>query len=382
MASLARSLGRSASFLARRGPFIAPIRRFSATPLSFMPEDPPARDSPKDPRPEDLPPMPEYSPDLLSAEDRARYDALTPGQRHRFDEVNRRIVADYNDPVKRAAMFSELDQQAQDIDREAPVRFVDQRMRSPGLWAEDEPDEFSHVEDGDDDFNDDEMTTVAHAQLEEHREIREYTRIAAWDMPLLSELAQPFTLPPESHILRFRYTTYMGEQHPAEPKVVVELSSKDLTPKYLTEAQRQTFLKLVGVRYNPQTDIVRMSCEKFHHRAQNKRYLGDTIKALIKEAKEGDSFTDVPLDVRHHKPKVSHRFPESWVMTPERKKQLEARRAERQRQEQEQVDGNRVVLQASRTLPSLNPALNAKATEDREKVAVKVGVKAQRKRVR
>ncbi|PYI12271.1 37S ribosomal protein Rsm24 [Aspergillus sclerotiicarbonarius CBS 121057] len=382
MASLAWSLGRSASFLARRGPLIAPVRRFSATPLSFMPEDPPVPDPPKDPRPEDLPPVAEYSPDLLSAEDRARYNMLSPEERQEFDEENRLLVAEYNDPRKRAAMFSELDQQALDIDREAPVRFVDQRLKTPGLWAEDEPDEFSLVEDEDEDFNDDEMTSMAYAQLEEHRDIREYTRIAAWDMPLLSQLAQPFTLPHESHILRFRYTTYMGEQHPAEPKVVVELSSKDLTPKYLTEAQRQTFLKLVGVRYNPQTDIVRMSCEKFSLRAQNKRYLGDTIKALIKEAKEGDSFADVGLDVRHHKPKVSHRFPESWAMTPERKKQLEARRAERQRQQQELVDGNKVVLQAALTLPSLNPALNAKATEEREKVAVKVGARAQKKRVR
>jgi small subunit ribosomal protein S35 len=82
----------------------------------------------------------------------------------------------------------------------------------------------------------------------------------------------------------------MGEQHPAEPKVVMELASQDLTPKYLTEAQRQTFLKLAGTRYNPQTDIVRMSSEKYGSRAQNKRYLADLVNSLIKEAKEGDSF--------------------------------------------------------------------------------------------
>jgi small subunit ribosomal protein S35 len=177
----------------------------------------------------------------------------------------------------------------------------------------------------------------------------------------------------------------MGEQHPAEGKVVVELSSKDLAPKYLSEAQRQTFLKLVGPRYNPDTDIVRMSCEKFETRAQNKRYLGDLINTLIKEAKEGDAFTDVPLDLRHHKPKTKLQFPESWKLTEERKKQIEARRAERKRQEQERaavVDGKTVITEAAKILPALNPALRAKATEEREKVAVRVTGKAQKKRLR
>lgn len=197
------------------------------------------------------------------------------------------------------------------------------------------------------------------------------------------DLAKPFTLPPETHILRFRYTTYMGEQHPAEPKVVVELSTKDLTPKYLTEAQRQTFIKLVGPRYNPDTDIVRMSCERFNNRAQNKRYLGDVVNALVKEAKEGDSYADVPLDLRHHKPKRQLRFPEEWIMTETRKKQLKARRAERERAQQEKkviVDGRAVFAEAARTLPALNPALKAQAAGEKEKVAVKVGAKAKKLR--
>lgn len=191
-------------------------------------------------------------------------------------------------------------------------------------------------------------------------------------------MAKPFTLPPETHILRFRYTTYMGEQHPAEHKVVVELASRDLTPKYLTEAQRQTFLKLVGTRYNPQTDIVRMSCEKFESRAQNKRYLADIVNALVKEANEGDAFADVPLDLRHHKPKIRAQFPESWKMSEERRQQLAARRAERINAEKERakiVDGNEVVFHAVQTLPEFNPALKAQAAAERERVAVKVGAR-------
>jgi small subunit ribosomal protein S35 len=46
------------------------------------------------------------------------------------------------------------------------------------------------VEDADDDFHDDEITSMAHAEVELHREIREYARIAAWDMPLLTSKFQ------------------------------------------------------------------------------------------------------------------------------------------------------------------------------------------------
>lgn len=124
-----------------------------------------------------------------------------------------------------------------------------------------------------------------------------------------------------------------------------------------------------------------MSCEKFGSRAQNKRYLGDQINLLIKEAREGDSFADIPLDLRHHKPKTSTHFPSDWKMTEPRKKALDARREARSLREQKRpvkVDGNAVVAEAVKSLPSLNPALVA----EKEKVAVKVGAKPTKRRVR
>lgn len=54
----------------------------------------------------------------------------------------------------------------------------------PDLMMEDPEDE------GDD------ITSTAHGELEQHREIREYTRIAAWEMPLLS---RTFEVPPLSY---------------------------------------------------------------------------------------------------------------------------------------------------------------------------------------
>lgn len=83
--------------------------------------------------------------------------------------------------------------------------------------------------------------------------------------------------------LRFRYTSYMGEQHPAEKKVVVEFTTADMPN--LTPIQREKLKKLVGVRYNPMTDIVKMSCESYETQAQNKRYLGNVIDNLLIEAR-------------------------------------------------------------------------------------------------
>lgn len=75
----------------------------------------------------------------------------------------------------------------------------------------------------------------------------------------------------------------MGEEHPAEKKVVVEFCTEDM--RDLTAVQRDKLKKLAGVRYNPETDIVKMSCEMFETQAQNKRYLGDLVDTLVKEAK-------------------------------------------------------------------------------------------------
>ncbi len=96
-------------------------------------------------------------------------------------------------------------------------------------------------------------------------------------------MAKPFVPPTADMPLRFRYTTYMGEQHPAEKKVVLEFTTADMPN--LTKIQREKLMKLAGVRYNPETDIVKMSCEMFETQAQNKRYLGDVVDDLLKEAR-------------------------------------------------------------------------------------------------
>lgn len=192
-----------------------------------------------------------------------------------------------------------------------------------------------------------EISSTAHAELEQHRELREMVRLAAWEMPLLAQLSQPFEAPKATELpLRWRYTTYFGEPHPASRKVVVEFTVSNLG---LSAAAALKLKKLAGARYNPQKDVVRMNCESFETQAQNKRFLGQTIDKLIAEAKDtkGDSFEDIPLDLRHHKVKKRMVFPEHWKLTPERREALEAKRRTLLLEEGKRVEQDRVVSGAA-----------------------------------
>ncbi|KAI1211739.1 mitochondrial ribosomal protein [Annulohypoxylon truncatum] len=196
------------------------------------------------------------------------------------------------------------------------------RNLSKTFWhtEEDDPDLITD-ERNEDTFDEDDIMGLAHGKLEEFREYREYARIAAWEMPLLSKLARPFEPPTTEEPLRFRYTSYMGEFHPAESKVVVEFSPRDLP---LNDAQQLKIKKLLGPRYNPETDVAKISCEQFEHQAQNKRYLGDLVEKLIARAKDSsDMFEDIPLDTRHHTCKTKPKFPREWRMSEDRRKFLE-----------------------------------------------------------
>ncbi len=206
-----------------------------------------------------------------------------------------------------------------------------------------------------------ELSTHAHRELEQHRELREMVRLAAWEMPLLSSLSKPFEPPKQNQILRWRYTSYMGENHPAARKVVVELQPSRI-PR-LEKEQLSKLLKIAGARYKGDESghgILKMSCESFETQAQNKRYLAETIMTLIAEAKDpnADDFADLPLDQRHAKTKIRHHFPEEWVLTPERKKELEARR-------------RRAVLDDGRKVEQGALISGLKAIEDARKIVVK-----------
>jgi small subunit ribosomal protein S35 len=113
----------------------------------------------------------------------------------------------------------------------------------------------------------------------------------------------------------------MGDSHPSENKVVVQFAPDDLK---LTDVQTSKLKKIAGARYNPETEMIKMSSNSFQHSAQNKAYLSNLIDDLIAAAKDPkDTFEDIPLDTRHHTFKSKPKFPKEWLLTAERKRELE-----------------------------------------------------------
>ncbi|KAJ3498513.1 hypothetical protein NLG97_g1064 [Lecanicillium saksenae] len=278
--------------------------------------------------------------------DKAFMDRATPEGLQQLDELAKRnghtsIEAYLDDKLRHTPGFALEDR-----------LFTDELVRDDSggkpdrkaFWFdEDDPDTFTEEHD---EFNEDDMMSMAHNKLDEVREMRHYTRLAVWEMPLLSKLAKPFEAPKADQVLRWRYTTYMGESHPAESKVVVQFAPQDLG---LTDVQTNKLRKLVGARLDPKTDVVKMSCGRYEHQAQNKQYLQQLVNTLITEAKDPkDTFEDVALDTRHYfrahkagKPKP--KFPREWRMTEGRQKQLTEERARIALGEAQRLDKGLVV---------------------------------------
>jgi small subunit ribosomal protein S35 len=61
----------------------------------------------------------------------------------------------------------------------------------PGFWAEGQPELGP-----DEDFFGDDITSHGHGELEQHRELREYARLIAWELPLLNRMSPP----PPGHV--------------------------------------------------------------------------------------------------------------------------------------------------------------------------------------
>lgn len=133
-------------------------------------------------------------------------------------------------------------------------------------------------------------------------------------------------------------------------------------------------IKLAGPRYNPSSKLIKLSCEAFDLQAQNKRFLGQTIQALVDAAKDlKDDFEDVPFDFRHHKPKKFFEFPKEWVLTPERKKYLEEKRAEKAKLEDEKK-GNSMLIDGKKVIETSLPFAGTQANVE-EPILVGAGLR-------
>lgn len=105
----------------------------------------------------------------------------------------------------------------------------------------------------------------------------------------LLEFARPFRPPSRYEVLRFRYTSYLGVDHPSQKKVVMTFTVRNLrhalqADSRINDAWEHKFKLLCGPRYNFETDMVHMSCDQYPYPAQNKRWLSDKLDEMIQLA--------------------------------------------------------------------------------------------------
>lgn len=84
---------------------------------------------------------------------------------------------------RKQAVLKSINAVKQDM---APLRRRIKPKRN-SFWNDEETDpDLITDEVGEDEFEEDDILSMGHGKLEEHRELREYARIAIWEMPLLS----------------------------------------------------------------------------------------------------------------------------------------------------------------------------------------------------
>ena len=175
---------------------IAPVRAFSSSLLRCIDEedsDFASKRSKKTPTA-----APSFYDTLQHPEDRKLYDSLTPEERIEYEEAYAKFDAEMSSPAVQRELQAGLSQAVYEFNQEVPPSDpVPNRRIKHGIMSMGEDDE---IDSGEDDiFQGDDISSLAHGQLEQQREIRQYARIAAWEMPLLAS-----TAPSSPPLLTFR----------------------------------------------------------------------------------------------------------------------------------------------------------------------------------
>lgn len=122
----------------------------------------------------------------LSPDDRNTYDHLSPEEKLEYEENTRKLDEYMNSPRVQSDLQAEASKAAYEVSQGIdPEESRIPRVRT-GLMAMGEEDEQGTGED--EEFQGDDITSLGHGELEQHREMRQYARIAAWEMPLLSSM--------------------------------------------------------------------------------------------------------------------------------------------------------------------------------------------------
>ncbi|KAJ1513920.1 37S ribosomal protein S24, mitochondrial [Coelomomyces lativittatus] len=155
--------------------------------------------------------------------------------------------------------------------------------------------------------------------------VRSYLEKVQKELPRLKEYLpnEPYSPPPASHYLRFRYLDDLRKpDNPEATEVKLSISVPQLVEtEKLTKEQTHLLLLLCQQHYNPLTNEINVSCQRHIYRAQNRKWLIDLIDRLLDHVKNAqDFFADVELNLNHVQRRIRDlkrvekcRFPKSWL---------------------------------------------------------------------
>ena len=137
-----------------------------------------------------------------------RDTAMLDNLRASLAEIDPSVVADALRKGKRG--LPQTQDFGLETDEDFDIEEDDKRKASMGFWAEGEesmgPDE---------DYYGDDLTSHGHGELQQHRELREYARLIAWELPLLSRTSLLLLNP---HFILIKHTQISPNPSPHQPQ--------------------------------------------------------------------------------------------------------------------------------------------------------------------
>jgi small subunit ribosomal protein S35 len=128
----------------------------------------------------------------LSRDDQAAYTGLSPTDREKMEKVDAALRDEFaNDSRTHRELEDQISAELEHLELQFPPGPVERAPRNQGFFSMGEKEDIGPDED---DFQGDDISSLGHAELEQTREIREYARLAGWEMPLLASMFYTYNL--------------------------------------------------------------------------------------------------------------------------------------------------------------------------------------------
>lgn len=151
-----------------------------------------------------------------------------------LSELDPEVVQDAIRKGKRGIPFARDFELETDEDFE--IEEDDKRAASKGFWAEGEPEMGP-----DEDYYADDITSHGHGELRKHRDLREYARLIAWELPLLSRMSLAIAhLCGEDYRRKMLIPDYQNLPAPSSPQQQQHPSGSGTRPTWANHTQPAT----------------------------------------------------------------------------------------------------------------------------------------------